>query len=339
MKEVQEIRARLRDINLVSLSFGKDSTSVLQLVLEALRGTHKQLYIVTADTMMEIPFYQDYMDRQREKLQAYIKRSGINAEIVTVRPSTLKTYWVRSLGFGYPAPHMGFRWCTGAIKTKPIEEATGRMTAGQEFMTFIGVRRAESELRERIYPDADVSPTKYAPIVHWSTEEVWSYLLTEPCPWGDDHRELVQVYRYASDECVYGEKQGVCIGNARYGCWICPLQKDAQLRMISYFTGDARYLELKRYKEVYCAMSAPAYRSRIRRNGEIAPGPFLVSVREDLYRALKRLEAETGWRLISQAEEVEIFRLWDLDSDIHNVADDSSPLLWTVEEELEECGA
>ena len=58
-------------------------------------------------------------------------------------------------------------------------------------------------------------PGHYAPILDWSSADVWEFLLTESCPWGD-HSELVEVYRYSSDECVYGEKQGVCIGNARY---------------------------------------------------------------------------------------------------------------------------
>ncbi len=333
MTEIQEIKEHLRPINIASVSFGKDSTATLQLVLEAMKGTGTKLYIVTSDTKMEIPFYEDYLNRQREKVQRYISENGINAEMVMVYPEPHKTYWILTLGLGYPAPHQGFRWCTGAIKTEPMEAAAAKITQGTDYMTFIGVRRAESALREKIYTSKNVDEHQYAPILDWSTEDVWTYLLTEPCPWGD-HQELVKVYRYSYEECVYGAKQGVCIGNARYGCWICPLQKEAQLNMLTYFTGDKRYLALKQYKEVYCSMSNnTAYRSRIRRNGEEGAGPFLVTVREDLYRDLKKLEARTGWQLITPDEEAQIFKHWEEDRDIHNVACNDWPILFPVETE------
>lgn len=212
-----------------------------------------------------------------------------------------------------------------------MEAVAAELTTGQDYMTFIGVRRAESALREKIYTSKQVDEHRYAPILDWSTEDVWTYLLTEPCPWGN-HQELVKAYRYSSDECVYGARHGVCIGNARYGCWICPLQKEAQLNMLAYHTRDNRYLALKQYKEVYCSMSNnTAYRSSIRRNGEEGAGPFLVSVRKDLYRELKKLEEATGWQLITTEEELQIFRHWELDKDIHNVACEDWPLLFPYE--------
>ena len=182
MTEIQEIKEHLRPINIASVSFGKDSTATLQLVLEAMKGTGTKLYIVTSDTKMEIPFYEDYLNRQREKVQRYISENGINAEMVMV----------------YPEPH----------------------------------------------------------------------------------------------------------------------------------------LALKKYKEVYCSMSNnTAYRSRIRRNGEEGAGPFLVTIREDLYRDLKKLEARTGWQLITPDEEAQIFKHWEEDRAIHNVACNDWPILFPVETE------
>lgn len=55
MDLISEIRSKLSPINIVSFSGGKDSTVVLQHVMEAIRGTKHKLYIVTADTLMEIP--------------------------------------------------------------------------------------------------------------------------------------------------------------------------------------------------------------------------------------------------------------------------------------------
>lgn len=319
---LNNIRNWLSDeINLVSFSGGKDSTTVLQLVLHAVNQSTGKLYIVTADTLMEIPYFQEYVDAVRNRITEYIDRSGLNAEIVTVTPAITDSFWVSVLGKGYPAAHMGFRWCTGVLKIDPITKFTRKLTKGKRFSVFVGVRSSESALRARIYKQKDYKPHHFAPILDWSSHDVWEYLLTEPCPWGDDHSKIVEVYRYSSDECVYGEAQGVCVGNARYGCWACPLQAERQLDMIAYHTGDERYKRLKWYKKrlVTCANN-PVYRSRIRRNGTVGLGPFLVKYRERLFRDLKHVEQQTGWKLITPKEEVEIKKHWDLDSETHNIS-------------------
>jgi DNA sulfur modification protein DndC len=333
MNLVDDIREHLGAINLVSFSGGKDSTVVLQHVFEAVKDTGTRLVIVTADTLMEIPYFQEYVAGVKNKIQQYINASQINAEIVTVTPDLRDSFWVSVLGKGYPAAHMGFRWCTGKLKVDPIVKFTRIATKGMEYTVFIGVRSAESPLRERIYQSKNYKPHHYAPILDWSSHDVWEYLLTEPCPWGD-HADLVKVYKYSSDECVYGEKHGACVGNARYGCWACPLQKVTQLEMIGYHTGEQRrYNLMKRYKIMLTSMAnKSATRSRIRRNGEIGVGPFLVSIRKMLFEKLKQLEIETGWTLITTDEEFHIRRHWELDKDVHNVADQHQPLLWPITE-------
>ncbi len=327
---ISAIRDRLADINFVSFSGGKDSSVVLQLVLAALAGTEKQLYIVTADTRMEIPYYQHYVERVTDRIRAFIVANQIQAKVVTVSPPAKDTFWSAVLGKGYPSAHMGFRWCSGKLKIEPITRFTKSATAGKSSMVFLGVRAAESALRARIYKQQDYKPGHFAPILDWSANDVWEYLLIEPCPWGD-HSELVQVYRYSSDECVYGEKQGVCVGNARYGCWACPLQNSTQLDMIAMNTGDDRYRLLKNYKEVLTGMARKhAYRSRIRRNGSIGAGPFLVEVRQRLFADLKDLERKTSWRLITPEEEQCIRVDWTKDEKVHHCPCDTQPMLWDI---------
>lgn len=327
---LNEIRSRLAEINIVSFSGGKDSTVVLQHVVAAMKGeTEKKLIIVNSDTLMEIPYFQDYVDRVKGRLGDYIKQAGINAEVATVHPIIKDSFWVSVLGKGYPAAHMGFRWCTGKLKIEPIVKFTRQAVSGHTFTVFVGVRSAESALRARIYKKKDYKPNHYAPILDWTSHDIWEYLMTEPCPWGD-HTELINVYKYSSDECVYGEAQGVCVGNARYGCWPCPLQKVTQLDMIGYHTKDEeRYRKLKEYKLllVGCA-NQKSYRSRIRRNGDEGTGPFLVEVRQMLLRKLKETEAATGWQLITREEEAHIQDHWLIDQDIHDVPDPTQPMLW-----------
>lgn len=331
---IDEIKSRLAEINLVSFSGGKDSTVVLQHVLSAIGNSGKKLYIVTADTLMEIPYFQGYVDRTRNRIREAVKRMGINAEVITVIPRIQNSFWVSVLGKGYPAAHMGFRWCTGVLKIDPITRFTRAVTRGHTFTVFVGVRSAESALRARIYKQKDYKPHHYAPILDWSAHDVWEYLMTEPCPWGESHRELIDVYKYSSDECVYGEAQGVCIGNARYGCWACPLQKSSQLEMIGFHTNDQeRYLQLREYKRLLVsAANESAFRSRIRRNGTEGTGPFLVEVRKTLYEKLKELEAATGWRLITPEEEACIHEHWAIDLSVHDTANPIQPMLWDFNE-------
>ena len=313
----------LRELNFVSFSGGKDSTTVLQIVLsEFIKYGHGRLYIMTADTMMEIPYFQTYVDGVRGRLIRYIESSGINAEVVTVRPSAKNSFWVSVLGKGYPASSMGFRWCTGRLKIEPLDNFVKAATCGNDYMVFVGVRSAESKLRAKIYKRKDYKPHHYAPILEWSSHDVWEYLLTEPCPWGDDHADLIKVYRFSSDECVYGESAGVCIGNARYGCWACPLQKSSQLDMVGHNTNDlVRYQKLKQFKENLVRLASDRNcRSRIRRNGDEGTGPFLVDIRKKLFSDLKRVESETGWNLIAEKEEIYIKEHWEVDSEIHNQA-------------------
>lgn len=334
MTVIEEIHNRLADVNLVSFSGGKDSTVVLQHVLRAIGDTGKKLYIVTADTLMEIPYFQGYVNRSRSLIRDFITAKGINAEVITVTPKTKNTFWVSVLGKGYPAAHMGFRWCTGVLKIDPITRFTRVVTKGHTFTVFVGVRSAESALRARIYKQKDYKAHHYAPILDWSAHDVWECLMTEPCLWGESHRELIDVYKYSSDECVYGEAQGVCVGNARYGCWACPLQKSSQLKMIGYHTNDQeRYLKLREYKRLLVsAANETGFRSRIRRNKTEGTGPFLVEVRKTLFDKLKEVEAATGWQLITPEEEVCIREHWAIDETVHDTANPIQSLLWDFNE-------
>jgi DNA sulfur modification protein DndC len=328
---INEIRQQLREVNIVSFSGGKDSSVVLQGAITAIAGTGKALHIVTSDTLMEIPYFQEYVEHTKGRIQAYIDQVGINAKLVTVHPELSGSFWVSVLGMGYPAAHMGFRWCTGKLKIDPIKNYIKQVTAGQEYTVFVGVRSSESALRARIYKAKNYKPNHYAPILDWTAHDVWEYLMTEPCPWGD-HTDLINVYKYSSDECVYGEKAGVCVGNARYGCWACPLQKSTQLELIGFHTQDAeRYHALKEFKEILVnTANTKAYRSRIRRNGTVGCGPFLVEIRKKLYAKLKQVEQLTGWDLITPAEESLIKNHWQIDREIHNIPDNTQPMLFGV---------
>ena len=63
----------------------------------------------------------------------------------------------------------------------------------------------------------------YSPIEHFTTDDVWTYLLSMPSPWGSNNRDLVTLYRNAqAGECplVVDTTTPSC-GNSRFGCWTC----------------------------------------------------------------------------------------------------------------------
>src|ERR1700744_275373 len=72
----------------------------------------------------------------------------------------------------------------------------------------------------------------YAPIEALSTDDVWTYLLQNPSPWGNDNRDLVTLYRNAqAGECplVVDTTTPSC-GNSRFGCWVCTVvNRDASM--------------------------------------------------------------------------------------------------------------
>lgn len=327
---IDEVRARIKDVNIVSFSGGKDSSVVLDIVFSAICGTGKKLLVITADTLMEIPYFLEYVEGITRQLKEYLATTDIDCEVHTVRPKPKDSFWVSVIGKGYPAAHMGFRWCTGKLKIDPISQYTKKLVAGRSHTVFVGVRSAESALRARIYKQKDYKPNHFAPILDWSSADVWEHLMTQPSPWSN-HSKLIEVYRYSSDECVYGEKEGVCVGNARYGCWACPLQRSGQLDMIAYHTKDERYHLLREFKENLVGMANKrCLRSIILRNLRTGAGPFLAEIRKRLLADLLEVERKSGWTLITEEEKIEIYRHWKKDEHVHDVGDKVRPMLWDL---------
>src|SRR5205823_7980843 len=63
----------------------------------------------------------------------------------------------------------------------------------------------------------------YTPIADFSVDDVWTYLLQVPSPWGSNNRDLVTLYRNAqAGECpLVVDRTTPSCGNSRFGCWTC----------------------------------------------------------------------------------------------------------------------
>src|SRR5690606_158605 len=64
------------------------------------------------------------------------------------------------------------------------------------------------------------------PIVDWSNDDVWTFLMRFSNPWGHSNKELMALYRGATEdnECpIVVDTSTPSCGNSRFGCWVCTL--------------------------------------------------------------------------------------------------------------------
>src|SRR5215218_6795226 len=116
-----------------------------------------------------------------------------------------------------------------------------------EVIMVLGVRKTESATRMQLMNTYEVKGQflrrhtslpgayVYAPISDFSTDDVWTYLLQVPSPWGSNNRDLAALYRNASaGECplVVDTSTPSC-GNSRFGCWVCTVvTKDTSMESL-----------------------------------------------------------------------------------------------------------
>ncbi len=335
----------------IGYSGGKDSTTALQLIWSALsklppESRQKTVYVIASDTLVETPVIVSYIDKTLDRINEVASRTGMPFKAEKVRPRLQDTFWVNMIGKGYPAPYRRFRWCTDRLKIQPanrfIEEQVNRHG---EVILVLGVRRSESATRAQVMslhrtPGEILSRHTvlrsawvYSPIEHFSTDDVWSYLLSIPSPWGANNRDLVTLYRNAqAGECplVVDTTTPSC-GGSRFGCWTCTVvQRDKSMEAM--IDSGQEWLEpLLELRDWLASTAEPSrkheFREVRRRDGrvriwgpdqnKIVWGPYKLSFRREILRRL--LSAQMRVRqngpdpeaaLISVDELHEIRRMW-----------------------------
>lgn len=229
----------------VGYSGGKDSTVVVQLIFEALsempkQHLHKKVYIISSDTLVETPLIINSINETLRRIQTEALKRELPIETHKVKPIIQDSFWVNLIGRGYPSPNQRFRWCTDRLKIDPANRfITEKVSTHGEVIMVLGVREDESATRGNVIKSHTVEGKTfmrhstlanayvYAPIKHFTVDDVWDYLLNYPSPWGDDNHELHKLYQDSnSGECPLiidkeiKESAGSC-GNSRFGCWVC----------------------------------------------------------------------------------------------------------------------
>lgn len=340
---LREVRRAIRDEYLqphkkpwiVGFSGGKDSTLMLQLVVESILTIsrdqrHRPIYVLSNDTLVESPVYQANVAKALDIIEEGLAALGLPIEVVRTHPKDDSTFWVNLLGRGYPAPNRNFRWCTDRMKIRPTTQfIRERACEAGEVILLLGVRRAESIARaqridsysstatgSRLNAHNDVRGCLiFRPIVDFSNDDVWHILLNVRPPWGSDHRELVTLYRNAhGGECpfVLSDDDAPSCGSssARFGCWTCTVvEKDNSLSAL--IDAGFEYLSpLSDFRDRIKAVSEdPEYRSKTRRNGQPGLGPLTLAARRMLLDELLEIQHAVGFPLISE-HEVRLIEDW-----------------------------
>lgn len=294
-QESIEILEKLYEKNkrwIITYSGGKDSTALVVLSLY-MKELHPDidLNITYSDTMMEIPQMSAVAYSFLQAIE-----SRYPAKVKIVYPDIEDTYWVRMIGRGYPPPGPRFRWCTPKIKIKPsrkLHEDSG--------LFITGLRMGESQQRDiRLKSSclngganecgSDVWVNQKgidvaAPIIHWSAEEVWYFLMFPAV-------KVVPEVRYVID--LYGNTA------MRFGCWMCTVVMKDRTMIALANSGDIKIKKLLEFREWIAEESRKPENRYFRKDGR--KGRLSKKFRTTLLNRLLVLQGLLSIQLISKDE-------------------------------------
>lgn len=338
---------------IIGYSGGKDSTTALQLVWEAIamlppEKRQKPIHVISSDTLVETPVIVDFINQTLQRINETATQKEMPFQAHKLRPKTTDSFWVNLIGRGYPAPSQSFRWCTERLKIRPSNRfIIEKISKHGEVVLVLGIRRSESMTRAQVMNLYQISGTQlsrhskfprayvYAPIKDWTLDAVWDYLLMSESPWGNNNKDLVELYRNATGECplVVDDTTPSC-GNSRFGCWVCTLvQRDKSMEAL-IASGEEWMQPLLEIRDFLASTQDPAakplYREYKRRqgfvsfksdgSGIISRGPYKLEVCKDILRRLlqaQRLARSKGpdphISLILPEELREIRRIWRME--------------------------
>jgi DNA sulfur modification protein DndC len=226
----------------IAYSGGKDSTAVMGLVVSVIESLpvekrKREIHGVMSDTIVENPLVETHMIQQMDLINKYCKSHSLPVSVSLVKRELKESYFVKTLGLGYPLPlnNGRGRWCTDRLKIKPQDKHLKEINPSY---ILTGVRKAESSSRAASIEKWHISEfignhvslkgrNTFNPIVNWTIEDVWKYLEMEGLAWGST-LSVRTIYKDATGECGFTnpeetEKKSVEVCGARHGCWLCPV--------------------------------------------------------------------------------------------------------------------
>ena len=346
----EEIRSVYREHDhpwVIGYSGGKDSTTALQLVWMAIAGLPeeertKPIFVISTDTLVETPVIVDHVRNTIDRINAQAEKDKMPVTAQILRPDMEDTFWVQLIGKGYPAPSSIFRWCTDRLKIKPSNKFIKEQVARYgDVILVLGSRRGESMTRDQIFNKYQIPGSRmdmhgqlnnawvYMPIEHFSTDDVWTYLLQHTSPWGNDNRQLASLYQSAQDgECplVVDTTTPSC-GNSRFGCWTCTVVSRDRSMEAMIDSGEEWMQPLLDFRDYLAETQDPEVkqeqreykgrngRIRFSKSGRLLYRTYKLDFSKQMLRRLLETQKEIyehdpDFSLISEAELHEIRHIW-----------------------------
>ncbi|WP_185900209.1 phosphoadenosine phosphosulfate reductase family protein [Pseudomonas aeruginosa] len=234
-------------------SFGKDSTVVLVLMLEAIRrrveaGVYvPPAFVTNANTGTENPAMDTYAEAMITELEMYCARHSLPVTVIKVQPSMTSSFAYATIGRGkLPVFAGASRSCSVDWKLRPQQKALKQLLSTLqnpgELVTFVGTRLSESASREASMRSRgegvagqlvinDQGSFNCSIIADWEMEEVWEFLMACEAKRGGPYRTFVDNFDWCLE--LYKEaNEGMCAiitgdgGNkaacgSRFGCAWC----------------------------------------------------------------------------------------------------------------------
>jgi DNA sulfur modification protein DndC len=347
LEEIREVYRADRRPWVIGYSGGKDSTTALQLVWQALsalpaKELKKPVYVVAGDTRVETPVIIDYLDAALASINERAAAQGLPVSAHKVVPTVQESFWVNLVGKGYPAPTKRFRWCTERMKINPANRfILERVAEHGEVTLVLGVRRQESATRAQVMSLRQIKGTLlsrhtslpsafvYTPVRDWSVDDVWAYLLQIENPWGRDNRDLLALYQNSqSGECplVVDTTTPSC-GSSRFGCWVCTVVTKDKAMEAMVDNGEEWLEPLLELRDFLAATQDPArkkvVREHVRRNGHASTkthgssqdrlirGPYKLEFCQEILRRLLTAEEEVR-RLAPAGQAIKLISIEEL---------------------------
>lgn len=350
----EEIVEEIRELYLsdsmpwiVGYSGGKDSTASLQLVWTAVSSLPaeqrtKPIYVISTDTLVENPIIAEWVESSLHNMEVAAQQQDLKIIPRPLTPSVEDRFWVGLIGKGYPAPRPKFRWCTDRLKINTSTEFIQSLSESKgEAILVLGQRRGESQARDKVMDEykestrARLSRNKdprlsrtwiYLPIETWSSDDVWTYLVTQPNPWGIDNQELFNIYRGANadSECpVVIDSTTQSCGDSRFGCYVCTMvAQDKSMQAMIQNDEQKQWMQpILDFRNNYVARWERSLRDFRRMNGqltvfhgELVHGPYTQAYRAKLLREL--LQTQRDIRLAGQtprAQSIELISVGEID--------------------------
>lgn len=226
----------------VAFSGGKDSTAVMGLVVSVIEALPPEkrwrtIHGVMSDTIVENPLVESHMLKQMDSINKYCQSKNLPISVTMVKRELKESYFVKTLGLGYPLPlnNGRGRWCTDRLKIQPQDK---HLKETNPSYILTGVRSAESSSRAASIEKWHISEFignhvslkdrhTFNPIVNWTIQDVWKFLEMEGLAWGST-LSVRAIYKDATGECGFTNpeevgKKSVEVCGARHGCWLCPV--------------------------------------------------------------------------------------------------------------------